>query len=95
MNRPTLAELKQRFSLAQTAAALGITPWPDAPGLIASPLRGDKKPSLSIYRGRDGHLRWKDHATGDGGDQIDLIQVHRSCTQKDAIEIFTKLTNTQ
>ena len=88
-----LAQLKGRFSLAQTATALGIVGWPDGPALIKSPLRDDRRPSLSIYMGRDGHLRWKDHATGSGGDQVDLIATYKSVSIKDAIETFKNFAN--
>ncbi len=37
---------------------------------MCNPLREDRKPSLSCYAGSSGYPRWKDHATGEGGDNI-------------------------
>lgn len=36
-----------------------------------SPFRDDKKPSFSVF---DGGRKWKDHATGDGGDIIEFLK---------------------
>lgn len=54
-----------------------------------SPLREDANPSFSIFANGE---RWKDFATGEGGDILDLIQrleerSGRSCSTKDALEI--------
>ena len=40
--------------------------------VICNPLRNDKHPSLSCFRDRYGHQLWKDHSTGESGDNIDF-----------------------
>lgn len=41
---------------------------------LCNPLRGEKHPSLSCYRGYDGYQHWKDHATGETGDNLDFYR---------------------
>ncbi len=42
--------------------------------VIRNPLRNDRHPSLSCFRDRAGFQRWKDHATGETGDNIDFFR---------------------
>ena len=41
---------------------------------ICNPLRDDRHPSLSCFRDYSGCQRWKDHATGETGDNIDFFR---------------------
>jgi hypothetical protein len=41
---------------------------------ISSPLRNDKNPSWSLHRDKKGVLRYKDFATGEGGNIIDFVK---------------------
>ena len=41
---------------------------------MCNPLRGETHASLSCYRGHDGFPHWKDHATGETGDNIDFYR---------------------
>lgn len=43
--------------------------------VVRNPLRGEQHPSLSCFFDSTGHARWKDHATGETGDNIDLIRL--------------------
>ena len=43
-------------------------------GVMQSPFRDDKHPSFSCFRGSGGISRWKDHATGESGDNIALYR---------------------
>lgn len=43
------------------------------PTVICSPLRKDTKPSLGLHYSKDGHICFKDFATGEGGSLIHLI----------------------
>lgn len=43
--------------------------------LMCNPLRGEKHASLSCFRDRSGFQRWKDHATGETGDNIDFYRL--------------------
>ena len=84
----TILELKASVSLADTAAKLGIANFPSGTGKMCSPIRaGDENPSFNIYEGKDG-LRWKDFGTGDGGDQVTLIEKVRGVSQGEAIKIL-------
>jgi len=47
-----------------------------------SPFRADKKPSFSIFAGGQ---RFKDHATGEGGDVITFAALAYNCSSADAI----------
>lgn len=42
--------------------------------VMCNPLRGERHASLSVFTGRDGVPRWKDHATGESGDNIDFYR---------------------
>lgn len=42
--------------------------------VMCNPLRGEKHPSLSVFRGYDGYPHWKDHTTGETGDNIDFFR---------------------
>jgi len=41
---------------------------------ISSPLRKDKHPSWSLYRSKNGILKYRDFATGESGNIINLVQ---------------------
>jgi hypothetical protein len=56
-----------------------------------SPVRQDKHPSLSIYaQGR----RFKDHATGEGGDAADFCAYVRSLSREDGARLLIELAGT-
>ena len=80
----TVDEMKARMDLHAVAARLGISEWPNRTGACKSPLRPDGNESFSIFE-KSGQLFWKDHATGEGGDSISLIQHVKQCDPKAAI----------
>lgn len=43
--------------------------------VLCNPLRDDKHPSLSCFRDYSGYQRWKDHATGESGDNLDFYRL--------------------
>jgi hypothetical protein len=54
-----------------------------------SPLRNDSKPSWGIYSRSNGTWGWKDHGTGDGGDEITfLARLHNLDVRKDFRELL-------
>lgn len=75
-----ISEIKQRLTIPEAWHMLGL---PGEPGpCVPSCFREDRHPSLSIYEeGR----RWKDHATGAGGDVVDFIAAALQCSTADAI----------
>ena len=65
---PTIEDIKAALDVPAAWRWLNL---PGTPGkCCASPLRPDKSPSFSVYA--DGR-KWRDHATGDGGDVLDFI----------------------
>ena len=42
--------------------------------VMCSPFRDDRHPSFSCFRDQLGFSRWKDHATGESGDNVDLYR---------------------
>jgi len=75
-----LAELKRAYRIGAAWRDLGL---PGQPGkCVPSPFREDHSPSCSVFE--DG-TRWKDHATGEGGDVLDFIAKARGCNTAEAI----------
>ena len=95
MNHPTIgavstiAEAKQRLSITGVWPILGLTGKPSKS--CKSPFRADKRPSFSVYVGRDGIERWKDHATGEDGDAISFLAKARGIDNKQATREFLEL----
>ena len=84
------AELFQHYTEAEVLST--VFPSIKAlPCLVASPLRKDSKPSFSIYVTNGGHIRYKDHATGDNGTLLDLLCQYWSCPFNNALERIGKL----
>ena len=62
---------------------------PGKPGRCCrSPFREDRNPSFSIY---DGGRRWKDHATGEGGDVVDFLAKALGLSNEDACRKLIEL----
>jgi|DEB0MinimDraft_6_1074348.scaffolds.fasta_scaffold136528_2 hypothetical protein len=53
-----------------------------------SPFRDDRKPSFSVFQGREGIWFFKDHATGDGGNMITLWAEAKGIDSKTACREF-------
>lgn len=64
------ADAKASYTINDAWSALEIPGKPSAN--CRSPFRDDDNPSFSIY---DENRRWKDHATGEGGDVIEFIRI--------------------
>lgn len=89
------ADLKARYPIAMAWRDLGL---PGAPGRnCCSPFpaehrHGDANPSFSVFA--DGQ-RWKDFATGESGDVIDLIRKARGCDHASAFVFVRERLGTQ
>lgn len=60
--------------------------------VLHNPLREDKNASLSCFRDRSGMPRWKDHSTGDSGDNIDFFRLaYPDLGYVDAIDQMARL----
>jgi DNA primase len=55
-----------------------------------SPFRDEKEPSFSVFQ-VGSQWFYKDHATGESGDEISLIVRHTGCEKKDAIQSYHDL----
>jgi hypothetical protein len=81
----SLSELKQRYTVAQAWRELGL---PGEPAKICrSPFpadhkHGDVRPSFSVFAD---DMRWKNLATGEGGDVFDLVMKARGCDMAGAV----------
>jgi hypothetical protein len=74
-----LQAAKEQLTIPQLWAMLNL---PDKPGRCCrSPFRVDRNPSFSVY---DGGRRWKDHATGEGGDAADFLARALNLSNEDA-----------
>ncbi|MEN2982808.1 MAG: hypothetical protein ABDH20_09890 [Thermus sp.] len=68
--------------------------WPESgakpgrPGLYRAAWRGDRKPSLSLFRAK-GMWFWKDHGTGDGGNAYHLLRV-AGFSKEEAVRILVE-----
>ena len=72
----SIDQLKDRIGLNDLCEHLGMKRdgklKTSGEALYHSPVRKDKNASFSVYR-RKGELRWKDHASDEGGSIIDLV----------------------
>jgi hypothetical protein len=86
--RSELDAAKERLRIPELWHLLGC---PGEPGRnCQAPYREDRKPSLSIYAGG---LRWKDFATGEGGDAIDFLGKVVGVTNGEAVRQFLERAN--
>ena len=80
--------LKDTLLIPEVWQKLGL---PGAPGKSCrSPFRPDHRPSFSIH---EGGRRWKDFATGEGGDVIDFIAAAQSLDLPEATRRFLALAD--
>ena len=71
---PTIEEVKAALDVP------GVWRWLNLPGVpgkqCPSPFRPDKNPSFSVFAGGS---KWRDHATGEGGDVLDFLKIALGC----------------
>ena len=75
--RMTVATLGERFFPGWRPAKSCRRPWGE-----------DRNPSFSVY---DGFQKWKDHATGEGGDAVDFLQRALNLSKPEACRQFVEL----
>ena len=59
-----------------------------------SPFRPESRASFSMFS-RRGLWFWKDHGTGESGDEITYLEKYFSLTRSEAIRLFLRLANTR
>jgi len=84
--KDSLDSLKARLTIPEIAASL-YPEWRPLPS-CKTPWRADAKPSFSVYAGG---TRWRDHATGEGGDAIDFLGMALVLDEKEAIAHFRQM----
>jgi DNA primase len=83
----SIAQCKSRLPMPKLFSVFGL---PEARRSMRSPFREDRAPSFSVFQ--VGELWfYKDHATGESGDEISLIQRHTGCAKDDAITSYHEL----
>ena len=61
-------------------------------GVFRSPFRNDRNPSFSPYLGHGGDWLWKDHATGESGDNLTLYRkVYPELSYQEAVDGLCRL----
>jgi hypothetical protein len=83
-----IEEARQRLPLPELMAKLGLGDY--AKSKSKSPFRDEKTPSFGIYN-LDGRWRWKDHGTGEGGDEIDFLAKFENKSNHDAMLVYAEL----
>ncbi len=84
------AEIFNKYSEAEVIASV-FPEIKSLPCLICSPLRVDKKPSLSIYVSNGGHVYLKDHATKEHYGLLDFLCAYWSCGFKECLDRICSL----
>lgn len=74
-----LEKAKERLTVSEVGSML-FPRWKSGRA-CKSPFREDRHPSFSVFS--DG-MKWKDHATDEGGDAVDFIAKARGLTKSDA-----------
>lgn len=87
-----IEQARQNLPLPDLMAKMGFGEF--AKSSVRSPFRDEKSPSWGIYESA-GRWRFKDHGTGEGGDEIDFIEKAEGLDRKAAIERFCELAGAQ
>ena len=74
MNQHDISDLKQRCPMPELMHRIGLGQY--AKSSCRSPFREDSKPSFGIFQGGHGLWFFKDHATGETGDELTLLAMH-------------------
>ncbi len=95
---PEIDDCRRRLPIWELFGVLGLSgaekvgAWAGAGGeaKICSPFREDHSPSFSVFV-KDGVGFWKDHGTGESGDEVKLIEMARGLGTKEAIGLYFEL----
>jgi DNA primase len=88
MSADSIAQCKLALPMPELWLKLGLRGDPKRSCL--SPFRDEKEPSFSVFQVGNQWF-YKDHATGESGDEISLIVRHTGCEKKDAIQSYHDL----
>lgn len=87
-----IEQARQNLPLPELMEKMGFGEF--AKSSVRSPFREEKSPSWGIYE-FGGRWRFKDHGTGEGGDEVDFIERVEGLDRKAAMERFCELAGTQ
>lgn len=94
-SRADILDAKSRLPLPDLLARYGHAA-PSHGGSMKSPFRPDeKRPSFSVFKCDDGCWGWKDHAAGETGDEITLVERMENLSNRDATKRFLELAGGQ
>jgi hypothetical protein len=79
---------KQRLPLPDLMRHLGLGEY--AKASCRSPLREDNNPSWGIFH-RDGMWLWKDHGTGEAGDEVTFLEVWMNLPRNEAMKRYCNM----
>lgn len=82
-----LPRIKESLRIPEVWRLLGLPGVPSS--ACHSPFRPDRTPSFSVY---DEGRKWKDFATGEGGDVIAFISHARQVDSREAVRLFLALS---
>ena len=83
-----IEEARQRLPLPDLMLKLGL--GDHAKPKAKSPFRDEKNASFGIYNA-NGRWRWKDHGTGEGGDEIDFLAKLENKSNQEAMLVYADL----
>lgn len=86
-------KITKEFLLSKNNEETYMTYYLGAPvnkGLFVSPLRDDKHKTCSYFRGKSGTLYFKDFATGQCLDFVNVVMTKYNCNYHEAIRIIAK-----
>jgi hypothetical protein len=86
--REEIASAKERLTIPVIWALMNLPGRPGSP--CKSPFRKDRRASFSVY---DSGQRFKDHATGEGGDSVSFFAKARGIEMAAALREFIELAN--
>lgn len=84
---PSINEEEVFKNISETEVLSSVFPEiKSIPCLINSPLRKDNHPSFGIHVDKEGHLRYKDFATGEGGGLLSLLCKYWNCSYSQTLQ---------
>jgi hypothetical protein len=92
-NYSPLKAALEKLTIFDVWQRLGVKGEPGKNGKACrSPFRPDRNPSFSIYKNGN---KWKDHATGEGGDAADFCAKARNLSKEEGARLLIDLAGTR
>ena len=88
--RDLVEEARRRLPLPELLVLLGLEHC--CRRSCKSPFRQERRPSFGIFE-RDGRWWWKDHGTGEHGDEIGFLARWTDAPRKEAFKAYLEMAN--